>query len=104
MDPRIHFALVRGLGSSAAIRFYEAEYIDQQLETAVQNFANSAQVVILPKENRAVLSHIFKWYAWDFGGKRGALQFLLPYITDADKKLFLKQNLRKVQIEYLQHD
>ena len=62
MDPRIHFALVCGSRSCAPIRFYEADSIDEQLETATRNFINSSEVVILPEQKKILLSQIFNWY------------------------------------------
>ena len=104
VDPRIHFALCGGARSGPLLRVYDPDYIDQQLESACQHFANSAEVVIRPAENEVLLSRIFHWHSGDFGGKRSALRFLIPYIIDADKRRFLKDNLGRVRIEYLYFD
>ena len=104
VDPRIHFALVPGFRSSPPLRFYEEDYIDQQLETAVHAFIGSPEIEISPEKNQAVLSQIFRWYSWDFGGKRGGLRFLLPYIADGSKRMYLKENLGKIRIVYSDSD
>jgi hypothetical protein len=104
VDPRVHFALVCGSRSCAPIRFYEAERIDEQLETAAKNFVNSSEVVILPEENKTFLSQIFNWYSTDFGGRKEIFQFLLRYLDRDEKTRFLEKNLNQITVEYLFYD
>ncbi|MFC1867539.1 DUF547 domain-containing protein [Thermodesulfobacteriota bacterium] len=104
IDPRIHFALVCGSRSCAPIRFYEADLIDEQLDTAARNFITSSEVLILPENNKIYLSPIFKWYRKDFGTVDKIFHFLLNYLDDDEKSGFLKENMEGIEIEYLFYD
>ena len=104
IDPRIHFALVCGSRSCAPIRFYEADLIDEHLDTAAKNFINSSEVLILPEKNKIFLSQIFKWYKNDFGGTNKIFQFLLMYLTANEASEFLKKNTTRIKVEYLFYD
>jgi len=104
MNPRIHFALVCGSRSCAPIRFYEPGRIHDQLEIATKNFVNSSEVVILPEENKILLSQIFNWYKRDFGGRRGIFRFLLRYLAQDEKRDFLAENKDRITVEYLFYD
>ncbi len=104
VDPRVHFALVCGSRSCAPIRFYEADKIDEQLDTAAKSFVNSSEVLVLPEKNKVVLSQIFDWYEKDFGGKRGVWQFLLRYLEEDEKRSFIEHGWRETKMEYLFYD
>lgn len=65
-DPRIHFALNCGAVSCPPIAVYEAESLDEQLDTATSGFLEGNTEV--DKENNSVsLSMLFEWYKEDFG-------------------------------------
>jgi hypothetical protein len=104
VDPRIHFALVCGSRSCAPIKFYTPEGIHDELEIASLNFINSSEVIVLPEENRIVISIIFRWFGRDFGGRRGVLGFIEKYLVDDDKKEFLKERRETLKIDYLYYD
>ncbi len=104
IDPRIHFALVCGSRSCAPIRFYEPRGIYEQLEIATKNFVNSSEVVILPEENKILLSQIFKWYKGDFGGKKQMFEFLQRYLNPDEKSDFFSRNKDSIVVEYLFYD
>ena len=104
MDPRIHFALVCGSRSCAPIRFYKADSIDAQLETATRNFINSSEVVILPERNKILLSQIFNWYGRDFGKKKDIFEFVLRYLDPDDKASYLAEHMDPIEVEYLFYD
>jgi hypothetical protein len=104
LDPRIHFALVCGSRSCAPIRFYEADLIDRQLETATKSFINSSEVVILPEQNKILLSQIFKWYAKDFGKKEDLFIFLIRYLNECKNAEYLAENIDTIKTEYLYYD
>ncbi len=103
-DPRIHFALVCGSRSCAPIQYYTPEGINEELELATENFVNSSEVILIPEENRILISQIFKWYKVDFGGTLGVLNFIRKYIGDDDKKDFLDKNKNNIRIDYLYYD
>ncbi|UCF57099.1 MAG: DUF547 domain-containing protein [Deltaproteobacteria bacterium] len=104
VDPRIHFALVCGSRSCAPIRVYEPGRIHEQLEIATRNFINSSEVVILPEENKVLLSQMFNWYKRDFGGKKEIFEFLLRYLVQDEKSDFLERNMDSIIVEYLFYD
>ncbi len=103
-DPRIHFALVCGSRSCAPIKYYTPDGIDEELHMAAQNFINSSEVMIIPEENRILISQIFQWYRDDFGGRRGILDFIKKYILNDDKRKFLDESGNKLKIGYLFYD
>lgn len=103
LDPRIHFALVCGSRSCAPIKYYSSEGIYEELELATKNFVNSSEIIVIPEENRILISQIFKWYKRDFGGRSGVLEFIKKYSLDDDKKVFLEQR-KNIKIGYLYYD
>ncbi len=104
LDPRIHFALACGTYSCAPIKFYTADNIDLELDLSAKSFINSSEVIIIPEENRIILSYIFKWYEKDFGGLPGILGFIDRYLVDDDKRRFLKRRNPEMKIEYMYYD
>jgi hypothetical protein len=103
-DPRIHFALVCGSRSCAPIKYYTPENIEDELETATENFINSSEVIFIPGENRLLVSQIFRWYKSDFGGRSGIIRLIQKYILDDDKKEFLEKQGSNIRIGYLYYD
>jgi hypothetical protein len=103
-DPRIHFALVCGSRSCAPIRFYEAGSIDEQLEKATMSFVNSSEVVLVPEENKILLSQVFNWYQRDFGSKKDIFKFLLRYLVRDTKSDYLAANMDSIEVEHLFYD
>ena len=78
VDPRIHFALNCGAASCPAIRHYEPDRVDEQLDLATRSYLGSsveydaeAGVVRVPR--------VFLWYRGDFGGGSGIREFLAAY-------------------------
>ena len=104
VDPRIHFALVCGSRSCAPIDFYDAGNIYEQLDSAAKSFVNSSEVLVIPEENKVLISDIFRWYEKDFGGKRGILDFLFDYIVDNKARVFVRDNSDELTVEYLHYD
>jgi len=104
VDPRIHFALVCGSRSCAPIDYYDAEHVYEQLEAAAKGFINSSEVLVLPEENKMLISEIFRWYASDFGGRSGMLDFIFDYLVDENARRFIQQNYASLHIEYLHYD
>lgn len=104
LEPRMHFALVCGSRSCAPILFYTPKGIHEELETAAVNFVNSSEVIAIPEENKLLISMIFKWYASDFGGKAGGLDFIEKRLVDNDRKEFIKKGRSAFSIEYLYYD
>ena len=82
-DPRIHFALNCGAESCPAIRAYEPDRVDEQLDVATGNYLDStveydedAGVVLVPR--------VFLWFRGDFGDGSEIREFLRAYDTIPD--------------------
>ena len=81
-DPRIHVALVCGARSCPPIlpRAYEGKDIDATLDQNMKSFvADSFRNPIDDRAKTLKLSHIFDWYADDFGGKSAVPAFVGKY-------------------------
>jgi hypothetical protein len=81
-DERLHFALFRASRSSPAFRVFEGGKLDVQLEEAAALYIRrmaqverGGSVVAVPK--------LLQWYAKDFGGESGVLEFVLRRLDDA---------------------
>lgn len=77
-DPRIHFVLNCGAASCPAIRAYEHERIEDQLELATETYLDST-VDYDPATGVAELPRLFLWYRGDFGGRSGIRSLLREY-------------------------
>ncbi|MFO7658765.1 MAG: DUF547 domain-containing protein [Bacteroidales bacterium] len=77
-DPRIHFTLNYGAVSCPPIRVYDSEKIEGQLELAAVTFLDS-KIAYYADENIVKVSQLFNWYAGDFGGEKGLLDYLRKY-------------------------
>ncbi|MEF8828858.1 MAG: DUF547 domain-containing protein [Haloarcula sp.] len=77
-DPRIHFALNCGAESCPAIRAYEPEQIDQQLDLATRSYL-AATVAYDGEENVVQVPRVCLWFRGDFGGTAGIRTFLRQY-------------------------
>jgi hypothetical protein len=83
-DPRIHFACNCGAASCPAIRAYEADRIDDQLDLAAEVYLNDA-VEYDPDSGVARVPRVFLWYRGDFGGASGVVSMLREYgVVPAD--------------------
>jgi hypothetical protein len=101
-DERMHFALYSAARSSPPLRAFDGGNLDKQLEKATtEHLRRSVRVeqegavVVLPK--------IFDWYAKDFGGERGALEFALARLDDASVDAVDRRQGR-VKVQYAEHD
>jgi len=77
-DPRIHFALNCGAESCPAIRAYEPDAVDDQLDLATEAYLDGT-VVYDPGDGVARVPCVFLWYRGDFGGASGIRSFLRAY-------------------------
>lgn len=75
VDPRIHAALVCASASCPAVRFYEPEALDDQLNAASRAYVNG-EVAVDDDGRRIVLPLAFRYYQADFGGEVGARDFV----------------------------
>lgn len=77
-DPRIHFALNCGAASCPAIRAYERERVDEQLDLATEVYLESTADYD-SEANLVELPRLFLWYRGDFGGSSGIRSLLREY-------------------------
>lgn len=82
-DPRIHVALVCGAESCPPIlpRAYVARDLDVTLESNMRGFLTTGDRNRVDLDARRVhLSQIFEWYAEDFGGPEGLVDYVDGYV------------------------
>ena len=77
-DPRVHFALNCGAESCPAIRAYEPDRVDDQLDLATAAYLEGT-VAYDPDDGVARVPRVFLWYRGDFGGADGIRAFLREY-------------------------
>jgi hypothetical protein len=102
-DARIHFALNCASRSCPPIRAYSPENLDSQLELATRGYL-ATDVQILPEENALYLSSIFKWFAQDFGGREGIIDFVLSHLANTTERTWMTQQRGKVALHYKPYD
>ena len=66
-EPRVHFALNCASKGCPPIRFYSADKLDSQLNSATKAFLTSGGCVVNRDTHQVSLSPILKWYKVDFG-------------------------------------
>lgn len=82
LDERLHFALYRGARSSPAFRVFDSGRLDAQLEEAAAQYLRR-EVTVQQDDRTILVPRLLEWYAADFGGKSGALEFVLERLDDA---------------------
>jgi len=102
-DARIHFALNCASRSCPPIRSYSHEKLDSQLDLATRSYL-AADVEIAPEDNALHLSSIFKWFATDFGGRDGIIDFVLAHLSDGAELLWLSKERNRVSLRYKPYD
>ena len=102
LDERLHFALFRGTRSSPAFRVFESGRLDAQLEeAATQYIQRTAQV---EGDGRVIaVPKLLQWYAMDFGGKDGVIEFVVQRLDDASFER-AERHLGHLKLRYLAFD
>jgi hypothetical protein len=103
IDPRLHFALNCGGRSCPPIRSYSAEKLDAQLDLATSGFIDTS-VEIHSEKKEITLSRIFQWYAGDFGGRDGVIDFLIRYLPEDERRSFIIDSRSKLRLVYSDYD
>jgi hypothetical protein len=101
-DERMHFALYTASRSSPALRAFHAGQLERELEDAAGEYVRrSARVeqdgalLVVPK--------LFHWYAADFGGENGVLEFVLARLGDEAVDL-VDRRAGRVKLRYAEYD
>lgn len=84
VEPRIHVALVCGARSCPTIRdrAYDPRTLDETLDENMRGFLASGFRNRVDRRNqKLLLSHIFDWYADDFGGKDRVAAYVDRYVS-----------------------
>jgi hypothetical protein len=102
-DARIHFALNCASRSCPAIRAYAPEKLEAQLDLATRNYL-ATNLQVLPEKNAVQLSSIFKWFATDFGGRDGIIDFILSHLADTTERTWLMYQRGRVPLRYKPYD
>ncbi len=102
-DERIHFALYSACRSSPALRIYHAGRIEAELEQAACDYLrrsvrveSGGAVIVAPRQ--------LHWYARDFGGESGALEFVLARLEDDEAIELIDQRQGRVKLRYAEFD
>jgi hypothetical protein len=83
LDPRVHFALNRGMRGSPPLhpQAYRPETLDAQLEDVTRGaLLGSKHLRWNGMTKDLAVSQIFEWYAADFGGPDSAFAFVTAHI------------------------
>jgi len=101
-DERVHFAMYTATRSSPALVAFEGGKLDLQLEDAAERYVRRMARV---ERGGAVLvvPRLLQWYAKDFGGENGLLEFVAAHLeaTQADD---IDRNIRSVKLRYAEFD
>ena len=100
-DERLHFALHCGTRSSPGLRVFEAGRVDAQLEEAATGYVRRTARV----EGEAVVApRLLQWYAADFGGEHGVIEFVLARLGD-DEAVERADRLRdRLKVRFAPYD
>jgi Protein of unknown function, DUF547 len=102
LDERLHFALFRGARSSPAFRVFESGRLDAQLEEAATQYLR--RTVQVEGDGRVVaVPKLLQWYAEDFGGKGGLLDFVLRRLDDASAER-AERHMGHLKLRYVAFD
>ncbi|HEV3011122.1 MAG TPA: DUF547 domain-containing protein [Burkholderiales bacterium] len=102
-DERIHFALHSACRSSPPLRVFEEGKLDRQLEEAAADYVRRG-VRIERQGAVIVLPRLFRWFADDFGGQSGILEFVVARIDDETTVEMIDRRLGDVSFRYAEFD
>jgi len=103
-DARVHFAVNCASISCPPLRNqpFEPDRLDAQLDDAVRDFINDPKANYLDNDT-LYLSKIFDWYAADFGGEQGVIDFVITHAAP-DLKNRLQDRRGAIRVKYLDYD
>lgn len=103
-DPRVHFAVnCASIGCpSLRAEAFQGAKLNIQLDEQGRAFLRDASKNHLDAANKTLyLSKIFDWFKGDFTEKSGTVEkFILPYVSDADRKLIENGDLSMKTTDY----
>jgi hypothetical protein len=99
-DERVHFAMYSGCRSSPPLRVLHGSRLDAELEAAARDYVRST-VRVKDEGARIKVPKLFHWYADDFGGEGGVLEFVVARLDEASVEL-VDRRQGSVRLKY--HD
>jgi hypothetical protein len=102
-DERVHFAMYSACRSSPAPAAYAAGNLAASLERATCDYL-AAHVRLAADGAALVVPKLFDWYAADFGGKRGVLEFVLARMPGDDVAAAAERHGFRLRLRYAEFD
>ena len=102
-DERVHFGMYSACRSSPAPAAYAAGNIAASLERATCDYL-AAHVHLAADGAALVVPKLFDWYAADFGGKRGVLEFVLARMPGDDVAAAAERHGFRLRLRYAEFD
>lgn len=106
-EPRIHVAIVCASTSCPSLRRepFRADALDRQLDEQARDFlANPHKGLRIDREEEDVyVSKIFDWFAGDFGGDPGVIDFVTRHAPTADQP-WLREHADEMDLVYFDYD
>jgi hypothetical protein len=101
-DERVHFAMYSACRSSAAPAAYAAEGLAEALEGATRAYLSAH--ARLEGGDTLVVPKMLDWYAVDFGGRRGVLEFVLARLLGDDVAEAAARHGLKLRLRFAEFD
>jgi hypothetical protein len=101
-DERVHFAMFSGCRSSPPLRELHGGRLDAELEAAARDYVRRT-VRVKDEGARIKVPKMFHWYAEDFGGEDGVLEFVVARLDDASVEM-VDRRQGNVRLKYLEFD
>ncbi len=102
-DERVHFAMYSACRSSPPPAAYLAEGLAQSLERVSVDYL-AVHVRLAADGAGLVVPKLFDWYAADFGGKRGVLEFILAHVQGDDIAAAAERHGLSLRLRYAEFD
>ena len=102
-EERMHFALHSACRSSPPLRAFDGGKLDRQLEEAAADYIRR-NVRVERQGAVLVLPRIFRWFAVDFGGDRGIVDFVVSRIADEAVVDMIDRRMGDVALRYVEFD
>src|SRR5688500_5225036 len=102
-DERMHFALHSACRSSPPLRVYDGGKLDKQLEEATADYLRRT-VSVESQGAVIVLPRLFRWFAADFGGESGIVEFVVARIDDEALVEMVDRRQGRVKLKYNDFD
>src|SRR5262245_5448841 len=101
-DERVHFAMHTATRSSPALRPFEGGRLDKQLEEAAGHYIR--RMTRIERDGALIVApRLLQWYAKDFGGEAGVVEFIAARLDDEQSEQ-IDRHIRSVKLRYDEFD